>query len=44
VLYFTTDRSRYVTGTLLPVDAGLSAGTPRSNSSLLEGIRKDAQG
>jgi hypothetical protein len=26
VLYFATDRSRYVTGTLLPVDGGTVAG------------------
>ena len=25
-LYFATDRSRYVTGTVLPVDGGTSAG------------------
>lgn len=33
-LYFATDRSRYVTGTVLPVDGGTSAGKvnrPRSN-------------
>lgn len=27
-LYFATDRSRYVTGTVLPVDGGTVAGTP----------------
>jgi NAD(P)-dependent dehydrogenase (short-subunit alcohol dehydrogenase family) len=27
-LYFATDRSRYVTGTVLPVDGGTSAGKP----------------
>jgi NAD(P)-dependent dehydrogenase (short-subunit alcohol dehydrogenase family) len=26
VLYFATDRSRYVTGTVLPVDGGTVAG------------------
>ncbi len=34
-LYFATDRSRYVTGTVLPVDGGATAGKPirrRSNS------------
>jgi NAD(P)-dependent dehydrogenase (short-subunit alcohol dehydrogenase family) len=25
-LYFATDRSRYVTGTVLPIDGGTSAG------------------
>ena len=43
VLFFVTDRSRYVTGTLMPVDAGLSAGTPRSAGGI-EGLRKQAQG
>jgi NAD(P)-dependent dehydrogenase (short-subunit alcohol dehydrogenase family) len=36
VLYFATDRSRYVTGTVLPVDGGTVAGkvmTPRKPSS-----------
>jgi len=28
-LYFASDRSSYVTGTVLPVDGGLVAGTPR---------------
>jgi NAD(P)-dependent dehydrogenase (short-subunit alcohol dehydrogenase family) len=28
VLYFASDRSRYVTGTVLPVDGGTTAGTP----------------
>jgi NAD(P)-dependent dehydrogenase (short-subunit alcohol dehydrogenase family) len=27
-LYFASDRSRYVTGTVLPVDGGTSAGKP----------------
>ena len=27
-LYFATDRSRYVTGTVLPVDGGTVAGKP----------------
>jgi len=45
VLFFVTDRSRYVTGTLLPVDAGLSAGTPRSSSAGgIEQIRAGAKG
>jgi NAD(P)-dependent dehydrogenase (short-subunit alcohol dehydrogenase family) len=45
VLFFVTDRSRYVTGTLLPVDAGLSAGTPRSASAGgIEALKKQTQG
>jgi NAD(P)-dependent dehydrogenase (short-subunit alcohol dehydrogenase family) len=45
VLFFVTDRSRYVTGTLLPVDAGLSAGNPRSSSAGgIEQIRASAKG
>jgi NAD(P)-dependent dehydrogenase (short-subunit alcohol dehydrogenase family) len=43
VLFFVTDRSRYVTGTLLPVDAGLSAGVPRSAGGI-EALRKQAEG
>ena len=43
VLFFVSDRSRYVTGTLMPVDAGLSAGTPRSPGGI-EALRKQAQG
>jgi NAD(P)-dependent dehydrogenase (short-subunit alcohol dehydrogenase family) len=42
VLFFVTDRSRYVTGTLLPVDGGLVAGTPRTAGGI-EGLRKQAQ-
>ncbi|SFF96882.1 NAD(P)-dependent dehydrogenase, short-chain alcohol dehydrogenase family [Novosphingobium sp. CF614] len=42
VLFFVTDRSRYVTGTLLPVDGGLVAGTARSSGGV-EGLRKQAQ-
>jgi len=41
-LFFVTDRSRYVTGTLMPVDGGLVAGTPRSSGGV-EGLRKQAQ-
>jgi NAD(P)-dependent dehydrogenase (short-subunit alcohol dehydrogenase family) len=34
-LYFATDRSRYVTGTVLPVDGGVAAGKsiPRKGDS-----------
>ncbi|MGZ4510118.1 MAG: SDR family NAD(P)-dependent oxidoreductase [Mycobacterium sp.] len=38
-LYFATDRSRYVTGTVLPVDGGTSAGKairPRNESRMSE--------
>ena len=31
-LYFASDRSSYVTGTVLPVDGGLVAGSPRKGS------------
>jgi NAD(P)-dependent dehydrogenase (short-subunit alcohol dehydrogenase family) len=37
-LYFASDRSSYVTGTLLPVDGGLIAGSPRPAG--LESLRK----
>jgi len=37
-LYFASDRSSYVTGTLLPVDGGLVAGTP--SPAGLENLRK----
>lgn len=42
-LFFVSERSRYITGTLLPVDAGLVAGSPRTPGGV-EGLRKQAQG
>jgi NAD(P)-dependent dehydrogenase (short-subunit alcohol dehydrogenase family) len=39
-LFFVSDRSRYVTGTLLPVDGGLVAGSPNTKSSGIEGLKK----
>ncbi len=32
-LYFASDRSAYVTGTVLPVDGGLVAGNPENTVS-----------
>jgi NAD(P)-dependent dehydrogenase (short-subunit alcohol dehydrogenase family) len=42
VLFFVTERSRYITGTLLPVDGGLVAGTPRSSGGIAA-LKKQAQ-
>jgi len=41
-LFFVTDRSRYVTGTLLPVDGGLVAGSPR-NTGGIKGLREQTK-
>ena len=40
-VYFASDRSSYITGTVLPVDGGILAGNPSSGESL-EDIRKRA--
>ena len=40
-VYFASDRSSYITGTVLPVDGGILAGNPGSGESL-EDIRKRA--
>jgi NAD(P)-dependent dehydrogenase (short-subunit alcohol dehydrogenase family) len=40
VLFFVSDRSRYVTGTLLPVDGGLVSGPPPAQSSALQELKK----
>ena len=42
VLYLSSDRSRYVTGTVLPVDGGLLAGSP-ARSGGIEDLRKAKQ-
>jgi NAD(P)-dependent dehydrogenase (short-subunit alcohol dehydrogenase family) len=42
-LYFASDRSSYVTGTLLPVDGGLVAGTPRP-AALADAEKRDRAG
>ena len=39
-VYFASDRSSYVTGTLLPVDGGLIAGTPPTPSSGIDALRR----
>jgi NAD(P)-dependent dehydrogenase (short-subunit alcohol dehydrogenase family) len=41
-LYFATDRSRYVTGTVLPVDGGTSAGKPLRSKKRAEPDLGDA--
>ena len=38
-VYFASDRSSYVTGTLLPVDGGLIAGSPQTSGGL-EALRR----
>ena len=39
-VYFASDGSSYVTGTLLPVDGGLIAGTPPTSSSGIDALRR----
>jgi NAD(P)-dependent dehydrogenase (short-subunit alcohol dehydrogenase family) len=39
-LYFASDRSSYVTGTLLPVDGGMVAGAPPETAKSFEAVRK----
>jgi NAD(P)-dependent dehydrogenase (short-subunit alcohol dehydrogenase family) len=43
-LYLSTDRSRYVTGTLLPVDGGMVAGANPATSRGLADAIKEARG
>lgn len=44
-LYFASDRSRYVTGTILPVDGGMTAGNPAKHlASILAGPAQDSGG
>jgi NAD(P)-dependent dehydrogenase (short-subunit alcohol dehydrogenase family) len=41
-LYFASDRSSYVTGTLLPVDGGMVAGAPPETAKSFEAVRSKA--
>jgi NAD(P)-dependent dehydrogenase (short-subunit alcohol dehydrogenase family) len=43
VLYFASERSRYVTGTVLPVDGGMVAGAPPTTASGFEDTVKRAK-
>jgi hypothetical protein len=38
-LYFASDRSSYVTGTLVPVDGGMVVGSPATTGGM-EGLRR----
>jgi NAD(P)-dependent dehydrogenase (short-subunit alcohol dehydrogenase family) len=38
ILFFASDRSRYVTGTVLPVDGGMVAGAPPDQSASLRNL------
>ena len=38
-LFYASDRSRYVTGTVMPVDGGLVAGTPNRGSSFTSAVK-----
>jgi NAD(P)-dependent dehydrogenase (short-subunit alcohol dehydrogenase family) len=39
-LYFASDRSGYVTGTLLPVDGGMTAGAPPDTAKSFEAVKQ----
>ncbi len=43
-LYFASDRSSYVTGTMLPVDGGMVAGNPASAGGLNEILKRARSG
>ena len=43
-LYFASDRSAYVTGTVLPVDGGLVAGNPNRTAGITSLSGKDDEG
>jgi NAD(P)-dependent dehydrogenase (short-subunit alcohol dehydrogenase family) len=40
-LFYLSDRSHYITGTTMPVDGGLVAGSPPSNSSTLQDLKRE---
>jgi NAD(P)-dependent dehydrogenase (short-subunit alcohol dehydrogenase family) len=42
-VYFASDRSRYVTGTILPVDGGLAAGNP-ARTGAISSLRTGGEG
>jgi NAD(P)-dependent dehydrogenase (short-subunit alcohol dehydrogenase family) len=39
-LYFASDRSSYVTGTLMPVDGGMTAGAPPETAKSFEAVKQ----
>jgi NAD(P)-dependent dehydrogenase (short-subunit alcohol dehydrogenase family) len=41
--FFGSDRSAYITGTVMPVDAGMSAGSPPANNQSIEKMREDVR-
>jgi NAD(P)-dependent dehydrogenase (short-subunit alcohol dehydrogenase family) len=41
-LFFLSERSKYITGTTIPVDGGLVAGSPPSSSSALQDLKREA--
>jgi len=44
VVYFGSDRSRYITGTVLPVDGGMLAGNPATSGSFEETYKRAKAG
>jgi NAD(P)-dependent dehydrogenase (short-subunit alcohol dehydrogenase family) len=43
-LYFASERSSYVTGTLLPVDGGMTAGAPPDTAKSFEAVKQGGKG